>query len=128
MELFILMIIILFIFWLICNYILKRFLVRYQDLNDYTVSALKYRRTIMFDILALIFIFIFNFKFIKWIAIAYYIIIAILEGILLIIAFITGIDNDIKNRQIDTDLWVLLLSKFLNEVSNLIMIFMSFKI
>lgn len=128
MELFILMIIVLFIFWLICNYILKKLLAKYQDLNDYTISILKGRKILMFDIIVLIFLFIFNFSFIKWIAIAYYIIIAIIEGIFLIMEFITGIDYDIKNKQIDTDLWLLFLSNLLTELANLIMIFMLFTI
>ena len=77
----------------------------------------------MFDIIVLIILTLFNIKFLIWLAIIYYIIIGIFEGILLIIAFVTGLDNDLKNKKIDKDLWIIFIAKFLNEISSIIMIF-----
>ena len=119
----ILAIIVLFIFWIINNSILKEILEKYQDMNDFTFSILNYRKTIMFDIIVLIFFIIFNVNFLIWIAIAYYVIIGILEGILLVISFFTSLDADIKNKNIDTDLWSIFIAKLLNEISTIIMIF-----
>ena len=113
MEIIITSIIILFIFWYICNNILEKALEQYNELNEYTIALVKYRKTIMFDIIA----------FLLWIGIVYYIIISILEGILLVISLITGLDEDIKTKQIDKDLWLIFTSKLLNEISSIIMIF-----
>ncbi len=123
MEIIITSIIILFIFWYICNNILEKALEQYNELNEYTIALVKYRKTIMFDIIALIFFFIFDINFLLWIGIVYYIIISILEGILLVISLITGLDEDIKTKQIDKDLWLIFTSKLLNEISSIIMIF-----
>ena len=126
----ILSIIILFIFWIIVNYILKQAINRHKivieiirELDEYTASILNYRKSIMFDIIVLIILTLFNIKFLIWLAIIYYIIIGIFEGILLIIAFVTGLDNDLKNKKIDKDLWIIFIAKFLNEISSIIMIF-----
>ena len=130
MEKIIFTIIILFIFWLIVNYILKQTINRHKivieiigELDEYTASILNYRKSIMFDIIVLIILTLFNIKFLIWPAIIYYIIIGILEGILLIIAFISGLDNDLKNKKLDKDLWTIFIAKFLNEISTIIMIF-----
>lgn len=123
---FLLVIVILFIFGLICNYITVNLL--NENLQDLAIGAVKYRKTIMFDIAVCMVLFIFTFKFLLWIGIVYYIIIAILEGILLIISVVTGLDEDIKNKQFDTDLWKVTLTKFLNEVSSIIVIFFLFSL
>ena len=125
---FIISIVLLFILWLICNYILKILLNKYLELNDYTIAALEYRKTIMFDIFVLIFIFIFNFKIIRYIAVLYYVIIVLIEGILIIIATVSGLEDDIKNKKIEKNLWLLLSSKFLNEIASIIMILALFNL
>lgn len=119
MQQIIFSIILLLIFWLITNYIFNK----YKTLNDFSITILKSRKTIMFNMIVLVFFILFNIKILVWIAIIYYIIIGILSGILLIISFITGLDENIKNKNIDTDFWNMCIVNFLNEFSNIIMIF-----
>lgn len=120
-------IIILFlVFWLICNYITNNLLK--ANLNELAVGAVKYRKTIMFDIFAITFFFLLDFNFLLWIGICYYIMISILEGILLMISIITGLDDDIKNKHFDTDLWKVVLAKLLNEVSSIVSIIFLFSL
>ena len=123
MEKIILPIIILFILWLINNTILRTALKKYQELNDYTTPLLKNRKTIMFDIILLIFFIVFDINFLLWIGIIYFIIISIVLGLLLIISLITGIDSDLKNRTVDKDVWTMFFSNCLNVISSIIMIF-----
>lgn len=124
----IIILIILFAFWCMCNYITILFVNKYGESNEVSISAYKYRKNIMFDILALIFFFIFDINFIKWIGIIYYVIISIIEGILLVVSIITGLDEDIKNKKVDRVLWSLVLVKLLNELSSIIMIVALFEI
>ena len=118
----------LLLLWCICNAIVSNMLKKYGELNDYISSLLQYRKTIMFDILSLIFLVIFNIKLFLWIAIIYTIIMIIFEGILIIIALITGIDDDIKTKQVDKDLWLIFTCKFLNEIASIIMLFTIFSL
>ena len=123
---FLLVVVILFIFWLICNYITDNLLKK--NSQDLAIGAVRYRKTIMFDIAVCIILFILNFDFLLWIGISYYIIITILEGIFLTISVISGLDEDIKNKQFDIDLWKVTFAKFLNEISSIVMIFFLFSL
>lgn len=117
----ILLIILFFIFWCICNYIVKIFL-NNNLTDDFVLSAVKYRKTLMFNILALIFFTLFNINFLIWIGIIYYIIVSILEGIILIISIITNLDYYIKEKVFETHMWLLILVKMLNEITHIIML------
>lgn len=121
-------IVIFFIFWLVCNQITKNLL--NQGEEDLAIAAMRYRKTIMYSIFIsiILFFFNFNFNFFTWIGIIYYIIISILEAILLIISFITGIDEDIKNKYINVELWKVTFTKLLNEITSIIMIFFLFSL
>ena len=127
MEIFI-PIIVLFILWTIANCIVKIFIKKYYNLNDLVTATLKNRKTIMFDIISLIIIYILKFKFLIWITIIYYIVITILEAILIIISFITGFIEDYQKKVINKAIWILLLSNFINEISNIIMLYALFEI
>ena len=122
MEQIIFVIIILFILWIICNSILKNLLNKCREFNEMINAALNYRKSIMFDILVLLCVFIFDVNIIRYIAIIYYIVIALFEGILIIISCVSGIKDDVTNNCIDKDLWILLFSKVLNELASIIMI------
>lgn len=116
-------ILIFFIFWIICNYIVERMLQDSSLVEEYIISAVKYRKAIMFDIIALIFFIIFNVNFLLWLGIIYYVIISILEGIMLIISIITNLDYYLKERIFEKELWILVLAKTLNEIISVSMIF-----
>lgn len=118
---------IFFIFWLICNVIVRKTL--YDNMSDkLVVVATKYRKTIMFDIIVIFIFIIFNFNFLLWLGIAYYIIVAILEGILLIISIFTNLDYYIKEKIFETNMWLLVLAKLLNEIATIMMIFALFSL
>lgn len=121
-----LIIIIFLIFWLICNYITRNLLK--ANLDDLAIGVVKYRKTIMFNILAMTFFFLLDFNFLLWIGIIYYIIISILEGILLVVSIVTGLDEDIKNRCFDINLWKVVLTKLLNELTSIGSIFFLFSL
>lgn len=118
---------IFFIFWLICNVIVRKTL--YDNMSDeLVVAAVKYRKTIMFDIIAIFLFIIFDFNFFLWLGIAYYIIMVILEGILLIISIFTNLDYYIKEKIFETNMWLLVLAKLLNEIATIMMIFALFSL
>ena len=122
-----LLIILFFIFWCVCNYIVKYFFNNNAN-DDFVMSAVKYRKTIMFFILALVFFIFFNINFLTWIGIIYYIIISILEGIMLVISLITNLDYYIKEKIFETKMWLLVLMKTLNEVSSILMVIILFSL
>lgn len=122
MELKILTFIILFIFWILCNIILKYFLNKYNTLDELGLAVLKRRKNIIFDIFSLVFFVIFDLNFFTWLGIIYYGIMAIIEGILLVIALITGIDKDLKNKTLNKDLWLILLANLLSEISSILIL------
>lgn len=126
MEKFLLIILFL-IFWCICNYIVKKFL-DYNIQEEFMVSAVKYRKTIMFNILALIFLIFMDIDFLTWIGIVYYIIISILEGIMLAISIITNLDYYIKEKIFETHMWLLVLVKTLNEIVSIFILFELFSL
>lgn len=122
MEIIVVTFILLFIFWLICNFILKEFLNKYQCLNELVEASLKCRKNIMFDIFALAFLVIFDLNFFIWLGIIYYGIMTIIEGILLVIALITGIDDDLKNKRLNKDLWLMFFANLLSEFSSILIL------
>lgn len=120
-------IVILFSFWLICNYLLKIIMSQYHEINDFVKSALFYRKTIMFNIFSLLFLYIFDVKFFKYIAIVYYIVIILTEGILIAIAVISGLKDKTMNHTTNKSLWTLTISKVLNEIASILMLIFSYQ-
>lgn len=116
-------ILIVFIFWIICNFIVREILNINPLAEEFIISAVKYRKTIMFDIIALIFFIIFDVNFLIWLGIIYYVIISILEGIMLVISIITNLDYYLKEKIFEKELWLLVLEKTLSEIVSISMIF-----
>lgn len=77
----------------------------------------------MFDIIALLFFIIFDINFLLWLGIIYYVIIAILEGIMLVISVITNLDYYMKEKIFEKEMWLIVLAKTLNEIVSVLMIF-----
>lgn len=116
-------ILIFFIFWIICNYIIEKMSRDGSLSEEFIISAVKYRKTIMFDIIALLFFIIFDINFLLWLGIIYYVIIAILEGIMLVISVITNLDYYMKEKIFEKEMWLIVLAKTLNEIVSVSMIF-----
>ena len=116
-------ILIFFIFWVICNCIAERISHNSSLSEEFIISAIKYKKAIMFDIIALIFFIIVDVNFLLWLGIIYYVIISILEGIMLVISIITNLDYYFKERIFEKELWTLVLAKTLNEIISVSMIF-----
>ena len=132
MEKILIQILLLFIFWLIVNTILKTLLGKYQDDNtpyeiknilvEASKTVLNYRKAIMFDLITLLVLFIFNVKVLYWIAIIYNIIIAIIEALLIVVSFTTELNHE-GNEIIKNELWLVFWSKLFNEISSIILIY-----
>lgn len=122
---------ILFIFWIIVNEILKNLLNKCQNndqeyeikiaIADLSLATLSYRKTIMFDIIVLFILCFFDVEFLFIVAIIYYVVIAITGGILIVNALTTEL-NLPSNKVIIKELWCVFLAKVLNEISDIIMI------
>ncbi len=132
MEKIIIQILLLIILWLIVNTILKTLLNRSQNYNnsyeinsiysELSISVLKYRKTIMYDLIFLLILFFINNSIFFWGAIIYYVIMAIIEAILIVISLTTELNNPC-NKIIIKELWLVFWSKLFDEISNIIMIF-----
>ena len=85
-------------------------------------AVLKNRKNIIFNLLILILLYIFNLSFLYWIAFIYYIIVCLLEIFLIIVSFFEIIHSD---NLITKNLWLVFFSKICCEISNIIMIFMT---
>ena len=124
-------ILVIFIFWLIVNIILNTLLTRSQNseifeikftLEEFALSVLRYRKTIMFNIITILVLHFFKVNFLYWAAIVYYIVIAITQGILIISSLTTELTRP-ENKIIINNLWLVFISKVFDELSNIITIF-----
>lgn len=120
-------VIIIFIFWVICNTIVRKLLLEnaYQEI---IISAIKYRKTLIFDIIAIIIFTFLDMTFFTWIGIIYYILISIIEGSLLIISLITNLDFYFKEHIFEKEMWLLVLSKLLNEIASVMAVISLFSL
>lgn len=118
---------ILFCLWLICNFLLKKIIYQYNEVNDFVKSALTYRKTIMFDIFTLLFLYILNINLFKYIAIVYYIVIILTETILITIAIVSGIKDKSRDSLANKSLWILTISKILNQIASVLMLVFLYK-
>ena len=130
MEKIIVQVLLLLIFWLIINTILKTLLNRSQNNNNYeinsiyselSISVLKYRKNIMYDLIILLISFFINNFILFWVAIVYYGVMAIIEVILIIISLTTELNNP-GNEIIKQELLLVFWAKLFDEISNVIMI------
>ena len=118
----------LLFFWFIENLIVKKFLIKYQEMNVYVETTLKNRKIIMFDLIVLVFLIIIDVNFFSWISIIYYTILSIIGAILLLCSLISGIFEDIRNKFVNRDLWILFISNFIEEVTSIIILIVSINI
>lgn len=127
MYVFFILIMLLF-FWFIENLIVKKFLIKYQEMNVYVETTLKNRKIIMFDLIVLVFLIIIDVNFFSWISIIYYTILSIIGAILLLCSLISGIFEDTRNKFVNRDLWILFISNFIEEVTSIIILIVSINI
>jgi hypothetical protein len=118
----------LLFFWFIENLIVKKFLIKYQEMNVYVETTLKNRKIIMFDLIVLVFLIIIDVNFFSWISIIYYTILSIIGAILLLCSLISGIFEDTRNKFVNRDLWILFISNFIEEVTSIIILIVSINI
>ena len=112
-------VLIIFIFWLICNTIVRK-LIKENSYQEVIISSVKYRKTLFFDIVAIVIFTFLNIAFLNWIGIIYYILISIIEGIMLVIALVTNLDFYFKEHIFEKEMWLLVIVKFLNETASII--------
>lgn len=127
MYVFFILIMLLF-FWFIENLIVKKFLIKYQEMNVYVETTLKNRKIIMFDLIVLVFLIIIDVNFFSWISIIYYTILSIIGAILLLCSLISGIFEDTRNKFVNRELWILFISNFIEEVTSIIILIVSINI
>ena len=112
-------VLIIFIFWLICNTIVRK-LIKENLYQEVIISSVKYRKTLFFDVVAIVIFTFLNITFLTWIGIIYYILISIIEGIMLVIALVTNLDFYFKEHIFEKEMWLLVIAKFLNETASII--------
>lgn len=112
-------VLIIFIFWLICNTIVRK-LIKENLYQEVIISSVKYRKTLFFDVVAIVIFTFLNIAFLNWIGIIYYILISIIEGIMLVIALVTNLDFYFKEHIFEKEMWLLVIVKFLNETASII--------
>ena len=112
-------VLIIFIFWLICNTIVRK-LIKENLYQEVIISSVKYRKTLFFDVVAIVIFTFLNITFLTWIGIIYYILISIIEGIMLVIALVTNLDFYFKEHIFEKEMWLLVIVKFLNETASII--------
>ena len=120
-------VLIIFIFWLICNTIVRK-LIKENSYQEVIISSVKYRKTLFFDIVAIVIFTFLNIAFLNWIGIIYYILISIIEGIMLVIALVTNLDFYFKEHIFEKEMWLLVIVKFLNETASIIVDFSLFSL
>lgn len=64
--------ILLVIAWIFCNYLLKKYLIKYGEINTLIDTTIKTRKTIFFDFIVLLFTSIMRIRIITWIALMYF--------------------------------------------------------
>ena len=98
--------IILIVTWLFCNYMVKKLLIRYMDINELVEATVKTRKTIFFAFIVLVITSIIRIRIITWIALIYYEIIFILMGGSLFLSILEIFMPNTDNR-FNKELWIL---------------------
>ncbi len=110
--------IILAITWLFCNYLVKRLIIKYEESNDLIDTCVKTRKTIFFEIIALILTSFFRIRIITWITMLYYMVIFILMIGSQFLSLVEIFMPDTGNR-FNKDLWILFGVNTLNMLTHL---------
>lgn len=94
----------LIIAWLFCNYLVKKFLKEYDEINTLIETTVKTRKTIFFNFIILLITSIIRIKIITWIALMYYAGISILMFCSLFLSLLEIFMPDTDNR-FNKELW-----------------------
>ncbi len=105
--------IILIICWIICNYLVKKYLLTYQEVNEVIENTIKTRKIIFFDIIFLLFANFMKVNFITWIGMIYYFCISFLMLGVLFLSILEILMPGTDNKR-NKDLWRLFLVNMIN--------------
>lgn len=94
----------LIIAWLFCNYLVKKFLKEYDEINTLIETTVKTRKTIFFNFIILLITSIIRIRVITWIALMYYAGISILMFCSLFLSLLEIFMPDTDNR-FNKELW-----------------------
>jgi len=94
----------LIIAWLFCNYLVKKFLKEYDEINTLIETTVKTRKTIFFNFIILLITSIIQIRIITWIALMYYAGISILMFCSLFLSLLEIFMPDTDNR-FNKELW-----------------------
>ena len=113
MEEFIVTILILFSCWLVCNYLVKKYLLIYGEINEVIKITVKTRKTIFFDIIFFIFLYFMRVNFLTWVGMMYYIVISVLMYGVLFLSVLEIFKPGSGNKS-NKDLWRIFLVNIIN--------------
>ncbi len=94
----------LIIAWLFCNYLVKKFLKEYDEINTLIETTVKTRKTIFFNFIILLITSVIRIRIITWIALMYYAGISILMFCSLFLSLLEIFMPDTDNR-FNKELW-----------------------
>lgn len=110
----------LIIAWLFCNYLVKKFLKEYDEINTLIETTVKTRKTIFFNFIILLITSIIRIRVITWIALMYYAGISILMFCSLFLSLLEIFMPDTDNR-FNKELWRLFGVNTLNLLMSFLM-------
>jgi hypothetical protein len=110
----------LIITWLFCNYLVKKFLKEYDEINTLIETTVKTRKTIFFNFIILLLTSIIRIRVITWIALMYYAGISILMFCSLFLSLLEIFMPDTDNR-FNKELWRLFGVNTLNLLMSFLM-------
>lgn len=96
--------ILLILAWLFCNYLVKKYLVDYEDINKVVETTVKTRKTIFFSFIILLITSIIRIRVITWIAFIYYMGLSIMLFCALFLSLFEIFMPDSDNRH-SKELW-----------------------
>jgi hypothetical protein len=112
--------IILILAWIFCNYLVKKFLVDYEEMNKVVETTVKTRKAIFLSFIILLITSIVRIRIITWIALIYYIGISIMLFCALFLSLFEIFMPDTDNR-FNKELWRLFGVNTINLLHNALM-------
>ena len=112
--------IILIFAWIFCNYLVKRFLADYEEMNKIVETTVKTRKAIFISFIILLITSIVRIRIITWIALIYYIGISIMLFCALFLSLFEIFMPDTDNRH-SKELWRLFGVNTINLLHNALM-------
>lgn len=112
--------IILILAWIFCNYLVKKFLADYEEMNKIVETTVKTRKAIFLSFIILLITSIVRIRIITWIALIYYIGISIMLFCALFLSLFEIFMPDTDNRH-SKELWRLFGVNTINLLHNALM-------